>query len=145
MQHLAKLLSSLMALGALAAVPAGATPTLAARDQISWVAIEGEAPNPQPGAAFPVEMIIGAPNANGFFPILQLTAFNTAGRCISCGVPFDLTHLFLSQGQTDLEISGFLTGVSLAGVNFDTVFSGPSGNLDLPRVWNTSDDDNRPS
>ena len=41
-------------------------------------------------------------------------------------MPFDLTNLFLSQGQTDLEISGSLTGVSLAGVSFDTVFSGPS-------------------
>jgi PEP-CTERM motif len=105
---------------------AEATPTLVAGDQISWVAIEGPAPDPNPGAAFPVEMIIGAPNANGFFPILQLTAFNAAGRCISCGIPFDLTNLFISQGQTDLEISGTLTGVSLAGVNFDTVFSGPS-------------------
>jgi hypothetical protein len=123
--HLARLLGSLAALGALAVVPAGSTP-LAAGDQISWVAIEGEAPNPQPGAAFPVEMVIGPSDGNGFFPILQLTAFNAAGRCISCGVQFDLTHLFLSQGQTDLEISGSLTGVSLAGVNFDTVFSGPS-------------------
>ena len=67
-----------------------------------------------------------APNGNGFFPILQLTAFNAAGRCISCGVPFDLTNLFISQGQTDLEISGSLTGISLSGVNFDTLFSGPS-------------------
>ena len=119
-------LVAVLAAALAAASPASATPTLAAGDQISWVAIEGEAPNPQPGAAFPVEMIIGAPDGNGFFPILQLTAFNTAGRCISCGVPFDLTHLFLSQGQTDLEISGILTGVSLAGVNFDTVFSAPS-------------------
>jgi hypothetical protein len=90
------------------------------------VAIEGDAPNPNPGAAFPVEFTIGAPNANGFFPILQLIAFNAAGHCISCGIPFDLTNLFISQGQTGLEISGTLTGVSLAGVNFDTVFSGPS-------------------
>ena len=104
---------------------AEATP-LAAGDQISWVAIEGAAPNPNPGAAYPVELTIGAPNENGFFPILQLTAFNAAGHCISCGIPFDLTNLFISQGQTDLEISGTLTGVSLAGVNFDTVFSGPS-------------------
>src|SRR5437764_13781706 len=83
-----------------AANRAEATPTLAAGDQISWVAIEGEAPNPQPGAAFPVEMIIGPSNANGFFPILQLTAFNAAGRCISCGGSFDLTNLFISQVQT---------------------------------------------
>jgi hypothetical protein len=119
------LIAASLALAEMAS-PAGATPTLVAGDQISWVAIEGEAPNPQPGAAFPVEMVIGPSDGNGFFPILQLTAFNAAGRCISCGVQFDLTHLFLSQGQTDLEISGSLTGVSLAGINFDTVFSGPS-------------------
>ena len=40
-------------------------------------------------------------------------------------MPFDLTNLFISQGQTDLELSGSLTGISLSGVNFDTVFSGP--------------------
>ena len=53
------LVACLLVLAGTVASPAEASPTLAAGDQISWVAIEGAAPNPQPGAAFPVEMIIG--------------------------------------------------------------------------------------
>ena len=136
------LIAASLALAEMAS-PAGATPTLVAGDQISWVAIEGEAPNPQPGAAFPVEMVIGPSDGNGFFPILQLTAFNAAGRCISCGVQFDLTHLFLSQGQTDLEISGSLTGVSRRYQLRHRVL-GPLGNLDIPWVWKSPPHNNRP-
>jgi hypothetical protein len=120
MHYLKKLLGSLAALGALAAAfPAGATPTLVAGDQVSLVGIEGDSPNPAPGAAFPTELIVGPSGGNGLFPILQLTVFNGAGTCLSClwQAP-DLSNLFIGPGATDLELSGFMTATLPSGANF---------------------------
>ena len=120
MQYLAKLLGSLAALGGLAALfPAGATPTLVAGDQVSLVGIEGDLPNPNPGATFPAVLTVGPAGSDGLFPILELTVFNGAGTCLSClwQAP-DLSHLFIGQGATDLELSGFLTATLPSGANF---------------------------
>jgi hypothetical protein len=119
------LLTCSLLLGAVAANRAEATPTLVAGDQIALTAIEGDAPNPNPGAAYPVELIVGSYSGNGqLFGISQLTAFDSTGHCISCGITFDLSQMFIDQNN--LEISGSLSGISRSGVSFQVLFSGPS-------------------
>ena len=97
---------------------AGATP-LVAGDQVSLVGIEGDFPNPHPGAEFPAVLTVGPAGSDGLFPILQLTVFNGAGTCLSClwQAP-DLSNLFIGQGAIDLELSGFLTATLPSGANF---------------------------
>ena len=98
---------------------AEATPTLVAGDQVSLVGIEGDAPNPSPGAAFPTLLTVGPAGSDGLFPVLQLSLFNGAGICLSCRwLALDLSNLFIGPGATDLELSGFLTGTLPSGVNF---------------------------
>ena len=114
---------SLVGVAALAAALAGnkaqATPTLVAGDQVSLVGIEGDFPNPHPGAEFPAVLTVGPAGSDGLFPILQLTVFNGAGTCLSClwQAP-DLSNLFIGQGAIDLELSGFLTATLPSGANF---------------------------
>ena len=109
----------MLAAALIASVPAGATPTLIAGDQVSLVGIEGDAPNPNPGAAFPTLLTVGPAGNDGLFPVLQLTVFNGAGTCLSCRwLALDLSNLFIGPGATDLELSGFLTGTLPSGVNF---------------------------
>src|SRR5437660_2805078 len=62
---------------------AGATP-LVAGDQVSLVGIQGDFPNPHPGAEFPAVLTVGPSGSDGLFPIVQLTVFNGAGTCLSC-------------------------------------------------------------
>ena len=114
MRAAAKSITTITALAAalIASVPAGATPTLIAGDQVSLVGIEGDAPNPNPGAAFPTLLTVGPAGNDGLFPVLQLSLFNGAGTCLSCRwLALDLSNLFIGPGATDLELSGFLTGM----------------------------------
>ena len=98
---------------------AEATPTLVAGDQVSLVGIEGNAPNPNPGAAFPTLLTVGPAGSNGLFPVLELTVFNGAGTCLTClWRAADISNLFIGPGATDLELSGFLTGMLPSGANF---------------------------
>ena len=120
MPHLARVIGSIVVLAALAAsTSAWATPTLVAGDQVSLIGIEGEAPNPHPGATFPAVLTVGPAGSDGLFPIVQLTVFNGAGTCLSClwQAP-DLSNLFIGQGATDLELSGFLTATLPSGIDF---------------------------
>ena len=96
-----------------------ATPTLVAGDQVSLVGIEGDSPNPHPGATFPTLLTVGPAASNGLFPFLELTVFNGAGTCLTClWRATDISNLFIGQGATDLELSGFLTGMLPSGANF---------------------------
>ena len=114
---------SLIGVAALAAALVGnraqATPTLVAGNQVSLIGIEGDFPNPDPGAEFPAVLTVGPAGSDGLFPILQLTVFNGAGTCLSClwQAP-DLSNLFIGQGAIDLELSGFLTATLPSGANF---------------------------
>ena len=92
---------------------AEATPALVANDQVSLVGIEGDSPNPHPGATFPALLTVGPAGSNGLFPVLELTVFNGAGTCLTClWRATDISNLFIGQGATDLELSGFLIGIS---------------------------------
>jgi hypothetical protein len=105
-------------------VPAGATPALIAGDQVSLIGIEGDSPNPNPGAAFPAALTVGPAGSNGLFPVSQLTVLNEAGTCLSClWQALDLSNLFIGQGATDLELSGFITATLPSGVNFQVSLS----------------------
>lgn len=122
--RLGALLACSLALTAAAANRADATPTLVAGDQVSLVGIEGPSPAPNPGATFPTVLTIGPADGNGLFPISQLTVFNGAGTCLSClWQGLDLSNLFIGQGATDLELSGFLTATLPSGVNFQVDLS----------------------
>ena len=125
MRSVARPITTIAAAAALiASVPAGATPTLVAGDQVSLVGIEGDAPNPSPGAAFPAVLTVGPAGSDGLFPVLELTVFNGAGTCLSCRWQgLDLSNLFIGQGATDLELSGFLTATLPSGVNFQVDLS----------------------
>jgi PEP-CTERM motif len=113
------LITCSLALAGTAANPAEATP-LVAGGQVSLVAIEGDSPNPRPGAAFPVQLTVGSNSGNGqLFDITQLTVFNGAGQCISCGWQLDLSKFFIDE--VSMELSGVLTGTLKSGVNFDVV------------------------
>jgi hypothetical protein len=55
-------------------------------------------------------LTVGPAGIDGLFPVLELTVFNGAGTCLSCRWQgLDLSNLFIGQGTTDLELSGFLT------------------------------------
>jgi hypothetical protein len=64
-------------------------------------------------------LTVGPAGSDGLFPIVQLTVFNGAGTCLSClwQAP-DLSNLFIGQGATDLELSGFLTATLPSGIDF---------------------------
>ena len=114
----------LFSMAAAVANRAEATPTLVAGDQISLVGIEGDSPNPSPGAEFPAVLTVGPAGSDGLFPILQLAVHNGAGTCLSCRwQALDLSHLFISQGAIDLELSGFLTATLPSGINFQVDLS----------------------
>src|SRR5690348_4461699 len=125
MPHLVRLIPTIAVLVALGvSAPARATPTLVAGDQVSLVGIEGDFPNPNPGAAFPTLLTVAAAGGDGLFPVLQLTVFNGAGTCLSClWDALDLSNLFIGQGAIDLELSGFLTATLPSGVNFQVDFT----------------------
>ena len=110
-------------LAALAAsAPARATPVLVAGDEISFTAIEGGVPNPRPGAEFPVDLIVGSYSGSGdLFHVEQLTVFNEAGQCISCGWQVDLTNFFVSGN--DLEPTGTLTATWNSDVTVEVTVS----------------------
>ena len=117
--RIAALIACSLVFAAAIAGRAEATPTLVAGDQVSLVGIEGDAPNPSPGAAFPTLLTVGPAGSDGLFPVLQLSLFNGAGICLSCRwLALDLSNLFIGPGATDLELSGFLTGTLPSGVNF---------------------------
>jgi hypothetical protein len=118
------LLACALVFAAAVASRAEATPTLVGGDQVSLVGIEGAAPNPNPGAAFPTLLTVGPVGSDGLFPVLQLSLFNGAGTCLSCRwLALDLSNLFIGPGATDLELSGFLTGTLPSGVNFQVDLS----------------------
>jgi len=49
---------------------------------------------------------------------------NEAGTCLSClWQALDLSNLFIGQGATDLELSGFITATLPSGVNFQVSLS----------------------
>src|SRR5438045_7617348 len=94
MARFVTLMICFLGLAAIATNPAEATP-IAAGDQFSFIAIEGESPNPKPGAAFPGQFTIGSNSGNGqLFDVTEFTVFNSTARCISCGLQLDLTELF---------------------------------------------------
>lgn len=114
--------STLIALGlaVIATNPAEATP-IAAGDQFSFIAIEGESPNPKPGAAFPGQFTIGPySGTDQFFDVTQFMVYNSTGKCISCGWHLDLSELFFDQ--TSMELAGVITGTLNSGVSFNVVF-----------------------
>jgi len=120
--QLCTLIACSFALAAMGAGGAEATPLLAG-DQISLVAIEGDTPNPHPGARFPAELTVGAYSGNGqLFDVSGFTVFNVAGKCISCGWVLDLSKLFIDQTDGGLQLSGMITGTLQSGMNFDVVF-----------------------
>src|SRR5947209_171558 len=86
---------------------AEATPLLAG-DQFSFIAIEGESPNPKPGAAFPGQFTIGANSGNGqLFDVTQFIVNNSNGKCISCRWHLDFSELFFDQSS--MELSGVMS------------------------------------
>jgi hypothetical protein len=109
-----------LGLAAIASNPAEATP-IAAGDQFSFIAIEGESPNPKPGAAFPGQFTIGSNSGNGqLFDVTEFKVYNSTGRCISCGWQLDLSELFFDQ--TSMELTGVMSGTLASGVSFNVVF-----------------------
>jgi PEP-CTERM motif len=118
------LIACTLFLTGMVASPAGATPTLVAGNQVSLVGIEGDSPNPSPGAEFPAVLTVGPAGTDGLFPILNLTMFNGAGTCLSCRwQALDLSNLLIGPGAIDLELSGFLTATLPSGVNFQVDLS----------------------
>jgi hypothetical protein len=116
------LVACFVLLAGVAANRAEATPTLLAGDEIWFTAIEGDFPNPRPGAAFPVELIVGSFSGSGdLFHVEQLKVFNQAGQCISCDWQLDLANFFVSEN--DLEPSGTLTGTFSSGVTVEATVS----------------------
>jgi len=76
------------------------------------------------GAEFPAVLTVGPAGSDGLFPILQLAVHNGAGTCLSCRwQALDLSHLLISQGAIDLELSGFLTATLPSGINFQVDLS----------------------
>jgi hypothetical protein len=109
-----------LGLAAIATNPAEATP-IAAGDQFSFIAIEGESPNPKPGAAFPGQFTIGSNSGNGqLFDVTEFMVYNSTGRCISCGWHLDFSELFFDQ--VSMELSGVMSGTLNSGVSFTVVF-----------------------
>jgi hypothetical protein len=69
-------------------------------------------------------LTVGPAGIDGLFPVLELTVFNGAGTCLSCRWQgLDLSNLFIGQGTTDLELSGFLTATLPSGANFQVDLS----------------------
>jgi hypothetical protein len=120
MLRLLTLVTCFLGLAAIATDPAEASP-IAAGDQFSFIAIEGESPNPKPGAEFPGQFTIG-PNNGGsqLYGVTQFTVYNGTGKCISCGLQLDLSGLFFDQ--TSMELTGIMNGTWNSGVKFTVVF-----------------------
>ena len=114
------LITCSLGLAAIATNPAEAAP-IAAGDQFSFIAIEGDAPNPKPGAAFPGQFTIGLNSGGGqLYGVTQFIVYNSTGKCISCGLRLDLSGLFFDE--VSMELSGVMTGTWNSGVNFTVVF-----------------------
>ena len=119
---------------AIATNPAQATP-VATGDQFSFIAIEGESPNPKPGAAFPGQLTIGSNSGNGqLFVVTQFIVYNSIGKCISCGLQLDLSGLFFDEAS--MELTGVMTGTWSSGVNFTVVFKTDSSWIYQPQRAN---------
>jgi hypothetical protein len=114
------LITCAVGLAAIATSPAAATP-IAAGDQFSFIAIEGDAPNPKPGAAFPGQFTIGPNSGDGqLYGVTQFIVYNSTGKCISCGLQLDFSELFFDQAS--MELTGVMNGTWNSGVNFTVVF-----------------------
>ena len=120
MARFVTLMICFLGLAAVATHPAEATPIVAG-DQFSFIAIEGESPNPKPGAAFPGQFTIGSNSGNGqLYGVTQFIVYNSTGKCISCGLQLDFSELFFDQAS--MELTGVMNGTWNTGVNFTVVF-----------------------
>ena len=120
MARLVTLVTYSLVLATIATSPAEATP-IAAGDQFSFIAIEGESPNPKPGAAFPGQFTIGPNSGDGqLYGVTQFIVYNSIGKCISCGLQLALSGLFFDEAS--MELTGVMNGTWDSGVNFTVVF-----------------------